>query len=298
VVGDVVENSSYTYFSNPFRKYLLNIFARQKPAFIAFGNHDEPETSLVHKAIQNSGMQTFSFNYGNAHFTCINYSQLNDHTLPYDDSISSLPLGWLEQDLASDEAQNAAWRFVFVHVPPYCERWFDGSPILRTYLVPLMNQYGVQMCFSGHTHEYERGRLDGTFYIITGCGSYLDTAEAVVKDWPHMTVGGAHTIDSFIGGCVNGYSVVNVQGTELTLSQHAYNANGTYYGVIDTVHVLQADFTQDGSVDMDDFAVLARAWQTTPEDADWNPACDLAERENRVIDLSDLAVFVQYWQRP
>jgi predicted phosphodiesterase len=297
-VGDVVENSSYTYFSNPFRKYLLNIFARQKPVFIAFGNHDEPETSLVHKAIQNSGMHTFSFNYGNSHFTCIDYSQLNDHTLPYDDSISSLPLGWLEQDLASDEAQNAAWRLMFVHVPPYCERWLDGSSILRTYLVPLMRQYGVQMCFSGHTHEYERGVLDGTWYVITGCGSYLDTGEAVVKDWPHMTVGGAHNIDSFIGGCVNGYSIIDIQGTELTLKQHAYTSNGTYYGVIDTVHVLQADFTQDGSVDLDDFAVLARAWQATPEDADWRPVCDLAERENRVIDISDLAVFVQYWQCP
>lgn len=297
-VGDIVQNSDYSYFANPFRKYVCNTFARQKPFFVAFGNHDEPQTSFVHKAVQNSGMTNFSFNYGNAHFTCIDYSQLNDNTLPYDDSISSLPLGWLEQDLSSDAAQNAAWRFVFVHVPPYCERWFDGSPILRTYLVPLMKQYGVQICFSGHTHEYERGRLEGTYYIISGCTSYLDTVEPVVTDWPHMTVGGAHNIGPFVGGCVHGYTKLDIDGTQLALTQHGYYTDGTYYGVVDAIRIVQADFTGYGAVDMDDFAVLARAWRTTPQDADWNPACDLADRASRMIDLNDLAEFVQVWQRP
>jgi predicted phosphodiesterase len=298
VVGDVVQDSGYTYFANPFRKYLCNVLASQKPVFVAFGNHDEPQNSFVHKAIQNSAMQSFSFNYGNAHFTCIDYSQLNDNTLPYDDSISSLPLGWLQQDLASDAAQNAAWRFVFVHVPVYCERWFDGSSILRTYLVPLMQQYNVQICFSGHTHEYERGRLDGTYYVISGCGSYLDTVEPVVADWPHMTVGGAHNIGQFVGGCVNGYAKVDINQSQLTLTQYAYTSTGSFYGAIDTFKIRLADFTQDGSVDLNDLAVLSKAWQTTPQDADWNSACDLADRANRTIDISDLAVFVQYWQMP
>jgi hypothetical protein len=61
---------------------------------------------------------------------------------------------------------------------------------------------------------------------------------------------------------------------------------------------VQADFTGDGAVDMNDFAVLARAWQTTPQDAGWDPACDLADRANRIIDMNDLAEFVQVWQRP
>lgn len=297
--GDIAENSDYaTFYSNPFRKYFCNIFARQKPAFVAFGNHDEPESSILHKAVQNSGMRSFSFNYGNAHFTCIDYSQCNDNTLPYDGSISSLPIEWLQQDLSSEAAQNAAWRFVFLHIPPYSERWVDGSSILRNYLAPLLNQYRVHICFSGHVHEYERGYLEGTYYIITGCGSYLDTVEPIVKDWPHMTVGGAHNINSFVGGCVNGYAIVDINDTELTLSQHAYNANGTYYGVIDTVRIVQADFTRDGVVDIRDFAVLAAAWQTTPQDAGWNPDCDLADQASQRIDGSDLTAFLSYWLIP
>jgi hypothetical protein len=298
VVGDTAEDSGYGYYSNPFRKYLLNVMARRKPVFIAFGNHDEPSTSLVHTAIQNAGMHSFSFNYSNAHFTCIDYSQCNDGTLPDDGSINSLPLEWIQQDLASDAAQQAAWRFLFIHIPPYSERWFDGSSLLRTYLVPLMNQYRVQMCFSGHTHEYERGVLNGTYYVMTGCGSYLDTAELIVRNWAHMTVGGVDNIGPFTGGCVNGYTDVTIDGTKLTLTQHAYYANGTYYGLIDTVRIRQADFTGDGAVDLEDFALLAGAWGTTPQDTGWNPDCDLADRAGAVIDLGDLEVFVQYWLEP
>ena len=295
-VGDVVQDSSYSYFANPFRKYLCNIVARQKPVFVAFGNHDEPESSVARKAIQNPGMLSFSFNYSNAHFTCIDYTQCIDNTLPDDGSISSLPLDWLQEDLASDDAQNAAWRFVFIHVPPYSERWIDGSQTLRTYLIPLMKQYNVHICFSGHVHEYARGSLDGIYYVITGCGSYLDTVEPIVAQWPHMTVGGAHNIGPFSGGCVNGYTKIDINDTELTLTQRAWNADGTYYGLLDTVRILQADFTQDGAVNIEDFAALAQVWQSTPQDENWNPACDLANRPDQIIDLNDLAAFVQYWQ--
>ncbi len=295
-VGDIVQDSSYSYFANPFRKYLCDIFARKNPVFVAFGNHDEPQASVARKAIQNPGMLSFSFNYANAHFTCIDYNQCINNTLPDDGSISSLPLDWLQQDLASDDAQNAAWRFVFIHVPPYSERWVDGSQTLRTYLVPLMKQYNVHICFSGHVHEYARGSLDGIYYVITGCGSYLDTVEPIVAQWPHMTVGGAHNIGPFVGGCVNSYTKIDINNTELTLTQHAYYADGTYYGLLDTVCILQADLNRDGIVNIVDFAMLAESWQSTPKDDNWNPACDLADRPDKTIDINDLAAFVQYWQ--
>jgi hypothetical protein len=209
---------------------------------------------------------------------------------------SSLPLGWIEQDLASDEAQNATWRFFLIHEPPYSERWYDGSTNMRTYLVPLLNQYRVNACFSGHVHEYERGYLDGTYYIITGTGCYLDSGEAVVRNWPHMTVGGAQTISpSFPGGCINGYTKVAIDGIRMTLQMNAFNANGTPFGIIDTIDIVQADFNRDKAVDFEDLIVFADAWLSTPQDAAWNPACDLADKEQKMIDFKDLAVFAKYW---
>jgi len=37
-------------------------------------------------------------------------------------------------------------------------------------LVPLFEQYGVDMVLSGHNHHYERSLKDGIYYIVTGGG--------------------------------------------------------------------------------------------------------------------------------
>lgn len=293
-VGDIVQYESYGYYTNPFRKYLCNILANKKPVFVAFGNHDEPANSFVRNTMQNSGMKSFSFNYGNSHFTCIDYSDCVKGTLPSDGHINSLPLEWIEQDLASDLAKNATWRFFFIHVPPYCERWFDGSSLMQTHLVPLLNKYNVHICFSGHTHEYQRGLLNGTFYVITGCGSYLDVPEVITEDWPFMTVGGAQDIPSLPngGGLINGWTEVQINGTELNLMMHGYNSDGTCHGVIDTVNYAQSDFTMDGKVDVADFSELASAWLNSEP----NSIYDIAGRENEIIDFEDLAEFALYWR--
>lgn len=293
-VGDVVDYLTYDWYASTFRTYACNILGKQKPFSVAFGNHDEPETSLVHRAVQNSGMGSFSFNYGNAHFTCVSFSQLNDGTFASDGHISSLPLDWIEQDLASDEAQDATWRFLFIHVPPYCERWFDGSSLMQAHLVPLLNQYNVQICFSGHTHEYERGQLNGTFYVITGVCSYLDIVEPITENWPFMTVGGAQNIPGLPdgGGLIHGWTEVQINGTELNLNMHAYNLNGTYRGVIDTIHFALSDFTMDGRVDIADLAELAEVWLNSGQ----RLSRDIADRKNKIIDMNDLAELSLYWQ--
>jgi Icc-related predicted phosphoesterase len=301
-IGDVVDDASYGLYVSAFRPYMCNILGKQKPVFIAFGNHDEPSTSLVHKVVQNSGMHSFSFNYGNAHFTCIDYSDtvaIKDTMTPDSGAgINSLPLGWIEQDLSSDEAQNATWRFFFIHVPPYSERWFDGSSLMQTYLVPLLNQYDVQACFSGHVHEYERGFLNGTFYVITGCMNYLDIIEPITIDWSFMTVGGAQNIPGVTdgGGEIHGWTEVQINGTELHLIQHAYNLDGSSFGVIDTIDFVQADFNRDKTVDFEDLAILFDSWLSTPQDAGWNPACDMADRAQKIINFKDMAEFAKYWR--
>ncbi|OHB53859.1 MAG: hypothetical protein A2Y10_00310 [Planctomycetes bacterium GWF2_41_51] len=283
-VGDVVDNSGYYIYTNAFRPYVCDILGRQKPVSIAFGNHDEPATSLIHKIVQNSGMRSFSFNYGNAHFTCIIYSDYVN---------GSLPLSWIQQDLSSDETQNATWRFLFIHVPPYCERWFDGDIQMQTYLVPLMNQYNVQMCFSGHTHEYERGMLNGTFYVISGVCSYLDIAESISEDWPFMTVGGAQNIPGLPegGGLMHGWTEVGIDGTELNFKMHGYNLNGTYFGVLDTINFSLSDFNMDTNVNVLDLLEMADEWLFSGQSSKY----DLFDRADKIINMKDLAQFANSW---
>ena len=57
----------------------------------------------------------------------------------------------------------------------------------------------------------------------------------------------------------------------------------------------RGDINLDSVVDMVDFAILAHAWQSTPVDMSWNPACDMTIPRDYVVDMADLAVFVSSW---
>ena len=57
-----------------------------------------------------------------------------------------------------------------------------------------------------------------------------------------------------------------------------------------------ADINEDGEVNGIDFAIFALAWQSndTPT-SNWNPACELAEPANGIIDGLDLKVLMDNW---
>lgn len=55
----------------------------------------------------------------------------------------------------------------------------------------------------------------------------------------------------------------------------------------------QADFTNDGVVDINDFSVLSSSWNTCPDDENWYVLCDLWKDDE--IDIFDLVVFVEDW---
>jgi hypothetical protein len=48
-------------------------------------------------------------------------------------------------------------------------------------------------------------------------------------------------------------------------------------------------------VDFDDFAILALAWLTGPEDAEWNRFCDIGIPNDSIINMPDLHLLVENW---
>ena len=220
---------------NDARQYYLERVAwtlgQYVPYFIAWGNHDLGPCAVIRKFADlpsqervgfHPGWGSYSFNYAGCHFICL------------DDSVRVLDvLLWLESDLKSAANWDAKFTFLFIHRPPYCERWVDGDQFLRKHLVPLMEKYGVDACFSGHTHEYERGYTNGIYYCITGGGSWLDWPEPIIHDWPHMTVGGSHDLPGQTGGLVNEYVRVEVGEDSWQAAMHAFDACGNYLGVLD-----------------------------------------------------------------
>jgi hypothetical protein len=53
------------------------------------------------------------------------------------------------------------------------------------------------------------------------------------------------------------------------------------------------DFSRDGLVNFVDYAMLAAAWHTEPNDANYNEDCDLQDNNN--IDFNDLGLFCEDW---
>ena len=248
------DGSSYSTTKSAHLNRMCTILGSKVPFFIAWGNHDgsSPDNPVRlsadlpsrYRAGLSPGHGNYTFTYSDVFFVCLDVYYFNNE----------IGAGaWLENELSSPAARNARFRVLSVHYPPYCERWLDGDATLRTQLVPLMEQYHVNLCLSGHTHEYERGFLNGVNYVICGGGSYLDHAEAIVTDWQHMTVGGAQNVPGFyaqqssfgvlgspqpiIGGLFHHYVQVTVRENFLRLDCHAFNANGSYIGILDSFSI-------------------------------------------------------------
>jgi hypothetical protein len=237
--GDLAESGgSYADTRQFYLDRVAALLGIKVPWFVAWGNHDGGQATVIRQFSDlpsqerpgfGPGYGSYSFDYSGCHFICLDYAS------SYEDIQT-----WLVQDLVSDANRQARFTFLFVHVPPFCEVWLDGDAWLRANLVPLMESYGVDACFGGHTHEYERGELNGVFYCVTGGGSWLDTPEVLITDWPHMTVGGYSDIPGITrprpdagGGLINEYVRVDVRGDTFTASMIGFSPDGSVVGVLD-----------------------------------------------------------------
>jgi hypothetical protein len=212
--GDVNQHHGEEYdlvFYQPYKDILKNA-----PIFPCVGNHDtvydntftyQTSFNLPHNN-PDSTERYYSFNYGHAHFISI------DTNSPY---IPGSPqYEWLVQDLQSDMRSETMWTFAYFHKPPWSEGWpgYPGEAKVRTHLVPLFEQHGVDMTFSGHTHDYERGFLNGVYYIITGGGGAPLEQGIQAYDYDHVTV------------WINQHSFTHIQLDDKTLELKAINKDG------------------------------------------------------------------------
>jgi hypothetical protein len=233
--GDLAEDgNSYSdtrvfFVDRPIRR----LAAEGVPFFTAWGNHDGGESAVLREFTDlpskdagppfHGGYGSYSFDFGGCHFICIDYLREG----------ADVP-GWVEADLQSEAAQSARFIFLFVHRAPFYERWYDGEANLRTDLVPLLEQYGVNVCFSGHMHGYNRGLLNGVYYCVTGGASWLDHHEPLTTDWPHMTHGGYHDLAPDIeGGLIHEYVKVTVSSGQFTSELLTFHPDGSYREVLD-----------------------------------------------------------------
>jgi len=212
--GDINQHIGEEYdlvFYQPYKDIL-----KSAPIFTCIGNHDtyydNAQTYLASFNLPynnpDSTERYYSFNYGHAHFISL------DTNIPY--YPGSQQYEWLKQDLESEMRGETTWTFIYFHHPPWSEGWpgYPGEIGVRTYLVPLFEEYHVDMTFSGHTHDYERGFLNGVYYIITGGGGCTLEEGIQAYDYDHVTV------------WINQHHFTYIQLQEKTMQLQAINKDG------------------------------------------------------------------------
>ncbi len=259
-VGDVVSRGARLdewideYF------YPIRYISGDVPFYISIGNHEyggfkdrvPPFEQRVHNPLTTTGSTEYyySFDYGNAHFI---FLDPNEYSFPDGDGIlpESQQYKWFVTDLEKAK-KKSEWIFVFMHQPPYSDCWsggyYDGEPPLRKYIVPIMEEQGVDIVFSGHTHDYERGlphppydpetgKGNNVVYIITGGGGAgLDNHK--YRDWPQLDLPD-HPADpnsnEYDGGKYYKfhYTVLDIHGKHLSFKAIQINADGSRGGVLD-----------------------------------------------------------------
>lgn len=190
--------------------------------------------------------QYYSWNYGNVHFIC-----LDSHLA--DKSTTGAMATWLVQDLA---ANTLPWVIAYWHHPPYTKGSHDSDVStsinhdyamgeMRSNILPILENGGVDLVLSGHSHSYERSFLidshyglsstltisnikdnssgrypytcaynkntsvskahKGTVYSVVGCSAKLS---GVASGWPHPAM---YAFDNTLLGSM----VLEIEGNRL-----------------------------------------------------------------------------------
>lgn len=112
----------------------------------------------------------YSFDYGNIHFICLESHETNR-------AVNGTMMTWLQNDVIST---NKDWIIAFWHHPPYSKGSHNSDTDLqltemRTNALPILEQAGVDLVLTGHSHSYERS------FLIDGHYGLSSTFTAAMK---------------------------------------------------------------------------------------------------------------------
>jgi acid phosphatase type 7 len=115
----------------------------------------------------------YSFDYGNIHFICLD-------SFGTSRSSTGAMANWLRNDLANN---TKAWTIAYWHHPPYTKGSHNSDTEsqlieMRQNINPILEDGGVDLVLSGHSHSYERSKFIDSHY---GLSSTFSDATHVVQ---------------------------------------------------------------------------------------------------------------------
>ncbi len=180
------------YYSGTDAEYQTNFFNVYKDDFLkyyklypALGNHDYGN-SIANAGLRNlpyfnsfttpklaeiggtpsNAANYYSFNVGNVHFIALDSFGKDDGNTTKLSDVNGAQVTWLKADLG---ANNKMWTVVYFHHPPYTKTSHNSDTesdliAIRENFIRILEQNGVDLVLSGHSHGYERSFLLKEYY--------------------------------------------------------------------------------------------------------------------------------------
>lgn len=159
-----------------------SLFASEKPFIMIRGNHET--RGKFRREFKNyfalpDNKYHFSFRQGPVYWVMLDTGEdkPDDHPVYAGivdfDGLRERQAKWLEEVVKTKEYQEAAYRVVVMHIPPYHSGDWHGPTHCRELFSPIFEANKVDLVVSGHTHRYGVHPPDGdhTYPIVIGGGS-------------------------------------------------------------------------------------------------------------------------------
>jgi predicted MPP superfamily phosphohydrolase len=161
-VGDMVENGNDPVLWKSFDD-IHGPLLKTTEYFPALGNHEFDSPLYFDKFRFLHNRRWYSVDRRGIHFIILDSNSRLD--------LESEQYKWLKSDLT---AVKNTTKFVIVifHHPIFDvgNRHKSDEKNLKPVLLPLFEKYGVSAVFSGHSHNYQRFKYNGIYFIVTGGG--------------------------------------------------------------------------------------------------------------------------------
>jgi hypothetical protein len=175
----------------------------------------------------------------------------------------------------------------------------DGGIATLTFEYPITNGPGYD--FAVFENSFSDDFLELAFVEVSSDGNHFFRFNSVSLTPTNTQIDNAGSVDTtninnlagkYRAGYGTPFDLEELKDVNSLLDVNSI----THVRIIDVVGYVQpADFSGDGIVNFIDYSIFAAAYLSKPNDENWNQDCDIAQPADNIIDMLDLAWFVDEW---
>jgi Predicted phosphohydrolases len=164
--GDMVTNmQNQQQILDAYLSSACDLFAADIPFFYLRGNHEGRGTfapEFLDYFPTTTGETYFTFQQGPAFFIALDGGEdktdrdIRYYGLSNSDEYREREAEWLKEVVKQPAFKNAPYKVVLLHMPPSPDdRAWHGIHEIKRLFVPILNESGIDLMISGHTHKLE-----------------------------------------------------------------------------------------------------------------------------------------------